>query len=161
MKNVKVLLLTLFMCLTTIISHGQWTYKTINSEFDGQFKKAYTTTNNGGYLIMEVGDGSYEDTIQITRPFLALSGSYFCDDYTNIDFVFIVNGVNKKYELMGIKSSDSKLYFFNESIWTDEFIKDFKSASKCSIRVNQDYCQADYYQFNFSGSTNAYNFIVK
>jgi hypothetical protein len=161
MKKVNVLVLTLFMCLTTIMTHGQWTYKTINSDFDGAFKKAYTEINNGGYLMMEVGTSSNDDTIQIIVPFFALSGSYFCDDYTNIDFVFIVNGINKKYELTGIKSSDSKLYFFNESIWTNEFIKDFKSASKCSIRVNQDYCEDDYYQFNFSGSTNAYNFIVK
>ena len=111
--------------------------------------------------MMEVGETTYNDTIKINRPFLALGGSYFCDDYTYIDFVLVVNGANKKYELIGTKSSDSRMYYFDESIWTDEFIKDFKNASKCSIRVNQDYCTDDYYQFVFSGSTNAYNFITK
>jgi len=76
-----------------------------------------------------------------------------------LNFVLTVNGVFKKYVLRGKKSNDSRIYFF-EGIWTDEFTKDFKSASKCSIRVNQDYCNDDYYIFNFSGSTAAYNFII-
>lgn len=161
MKKAKVTMMTLMMCLMTSVVFGQWTYKTINSEFDGSFKKAYTQTNNGGYLMMEVSKPTYNDTIKVNRPFLALAGSYFCDDYTYIDFVLVVNGVNKRYELEGTKSSDSRIYYFDESIWQDEFIKDFKSASKCSIRVNQDYCTDDYYQFVFSGSTAAYNFITK
>ena len=45
-------------------------------------------------------------------------------------------------------------------MWTDEFIKDFKSASKCFIRVQYQWC--DYhYQFDFSGSAAAYDFITK
>ena len=77
-----------------------------------------------------------------------------------IDFILVVNGKNKKYKLSG-KSEDGRMCSFDESIWTDEFIKDFKSASKCSIRVNQDYCIDYYYQFDFSGSTAAYDFITK
>ena len=161
MKNLKVMMMTLMMCLVTMVSFGQWTYKTVNSEFDDSFKKAYTQTNNSGYLMMEVGEATYNDTIKINRPFLALDGSYFCDDYAYIDFVLVVNGVNKKYELRGTKSNDSRIYYFDESIWTDDFIKDFKAASNCSIRVNQEYCQDDYYRFVFSGSTAAYNFITK
>ena len=161
MKNVKVMMMTLMMCLMVEVVFCQWTYKTIHSEFDGSFKKAYTETNSGGYLIMEVGEPTYNDTIKINRPFLALRGSYFCDDYAVIDFVLVVNGVNKKYELLGTKSNDSGMYYFDETIWSDEFIKDFKRASKCSIRVNQDYCEDDYYYFVFSGSTASYNFITR
>ena len=29
------------------------------------------------------------------------------------------------------------------------------------VRVNQEYCTDDYFEFNFSGSTSAYNFINK
>jgi hypothetical protein len=58
------------------------------------------------------------------------------------------------------KSKDSQCYYFDGSIWTEEFIADFKNASKCSIRVNQSHCQNDYYTFNMSGSTAAYNFIT-
>lgn len=147
--------------LFTTLTFGQWTYKTINSEFDGTFKKAYTKTNGGGYLVMEVGEPIDNGTIKINRPFLVLMGTYFCDDYAFVDIVFFVNGINKKHELFGIKSRNGEMYYFDESIWTDEFINDFKGATKCSIRVNQDYCRNDYYQFNFSGSTAAYNFITK
>ena len=159
MKKVKLTMMTLMMCLMTSVVFGQWTYKTINSEFDGSFKKAYTETNNG-YLMMEVGDSTYIGTTKINRPFLFLRGSYFCDDYTYIDFVLVVNGVNKKYKLIG-RAFDNSVYFFDESIWTDEFIKDFKSASKCSIIVYQDHCPSDHYQFDFSGSEAAFDFITK
>jgi hypothetical protein len=160
MKKVNLMKITL-MCLITNFVFAQWTHKTINSEFDGSFKKAYTETNNNGYLIMEFGETIYNDNgNKINAPFLGLIGLYFCDDNAKIEFVFTVDGVNKKYELDGIKSTNSKMYFFSEYVWTDEFIKDFKSASKCLIRVNQTYCEDEYYKFNFSGSTSAYNFIT-
>ena len=160
MKKVKLTMTTLMMCLMTSVVFGQWTYGTINSKFDGSFKKAYTKTNNDGYLEMGVGDHTYSGTIKSNRPSLTLHGSYFCDDYAYIDFVFVVNGVNKKYKLTGCKSGDNRIYYFGGTIWTDEFIKDFKSASKCSITVHQYPCHDIYYQFDFSGSTVAYNFIT-
>ena len=145
-------MMTLMMCLMTSVVFGQWTYKTINSKSDGSFKKAYTKTNNRGYLVMEVGDSAYN------IPFLSLWGSSFCDA-SYIDFVLVVNGENKKYKLTG-RAFANRIYYFDESIWTDEFIKDFKSASTCSIRV-QNQCHDYYYQFDFSGSTAAYDFITK
>jgi len=148
--KIKLIMMVLLMVLGSQ-SFGQWNYKIINSEFDGQFKKATTETFNNGYLTMEVGEPN--------RPFLGLKGSYFCDEYTYIDLVLTVNGVSKKYEFKGTKSNDSKMYYFDESIWTDEFILDFKNATRCSIRVNQDYCQDDYYMFNFSNSEKAFSFI--
>lgn len=138
--------------LIASLSYGQWTYKTIKSDFDGSFKKAFTETNNYGYLVMEAGTTS-------SAPFFAIKGSYFCDDKTSIDFVLTVNGEPKRYVLDASKSSDSSLYYFNDEIWTDEFISDFKNATKCLIRVNQEYCRDDYYVFNMRNSSAAYNFI--
>ena len=158
MKKVKLMMTTLMMCLMTSVVFGQWTYKTINSKSDGSFKKAYTKTNNRGYLVMEVGDSVYNGTIKSNSPFLSLWGSCFCDA-SYIDFVLVVNGENKKYKLTG-RAFDNSVYYFDESMWTDEFIKDFKSASKCFIRVQYQWC--DYhYQFDFSGSAAAYDFITK
>ena len=158
MKKVKLMMTTLMMCLMSSVVFGQWTYKTINSKSDGSFKKAYTKTNNRGYLVMEVGDSTYNDTIKSNIPFLSLWGSSFCDA-SYIDFVLVVNGENKKYKLTG-RAFANRIYYFDESIWTDEFIKDFKSASTCSIRV-QNQCHDYHYQFDFSGSTAAYDFITK
>lgn len=252
----KITSLIMFVFITTT-SHGQWTYKIINSAFDGSFKKAYTATNNNGVLMMEVDEVITEANIEYLRkdtsfaiigyvskrlvnrindldsnlykvdksdnvpvwdnvsigsanmlgfakgdisliedvdnkfykvktttankiiydsikhesrrfnvPILYLKGLYFCDDGAYIDFVFVVNGVNKKYILFGSKIK-SNTYVFQKSKWSDEFIwsddftKDFKNASKCLIRVNQEYCDDVYYEFNFSGSTAAYNYITR
>lgn len=143
--------MALMMCL---VANAQWTNKIIHSDFDGNFKRSFTATNNYGFLLMENGDSLH-------KPFLGLSGSYFCDDETIIDFVLVVKGVNKLYKIDAMKSGDNEMYYIDDSIWTDEFVADFKSASKCSIRVNQSYCTDDYYTFNFSGSTAAFNFITK
>lgn len=146
----------LSLVLLSLNANSQWIAKTIKSDFDGSFKKAYTKDSGGGYLIMEAP--VEEDS---TSPFFALSGSYFCDDSGDIDLVLYVGGEKKLYSLVATKSRDSRMYYFNESVWTDEFISDFKNASKCLIRVNQDYCTNDYYEFNMSGSTQAYNFVIK
>tara|TARA_R110000868_G_scaffold56134_4_gene174042 strand:- start:201 stop:653 length:453 start_codon:yes stop_codon:yes gene_type:complete len=150
MKNV-LMIMALMMCL---VANGQWTYKIIHSDFDGSFKRSFTATNNNGFLMMEESD-------TVNKPFLGLSGSYFCDDETLIEFVLVVKGVNKLYKIDAMKSGDSEMYYINDSIWTDEFVNDFKSASKCSIRVNQSYCTDEYYTFSFSGSTAAFNFITQ
>lgn len=157
----KTIIILVSILLFHIQSIAQWSYKVIDSEFDGSFKKAYTETNNGGYLLMEVGSPDYDDTTEIKRPLLALRGQYFCDDYAYIDFVFVYNEEKKKHQIRGTKTNDSHIYFFDETIWTKEFINDFKNAKKVLIRVNQEYCTNDYYEFNFTSSTAAYNFIIK
>jgi hypothetical protein len=146
----KKIILSVAMLATTLC-FSQWTTKTIDSQFDGKFKKAYTKTSNNGFLAMEKGE---------VQPFFYLRGSYFCDDTAEIDIVFEVNGQNKKHTIYATKSKDSNVYYFEESSWTENFISDFKNAHICYIRVNQEYCQDDYYVFNMSGSTAAYNFIM-
>jgi hypothetical protein len=138
--------------------YSQWTFKTINSDFDGSFKKAYTPISTTGYLFME--EINPDDTANYKLPVLALRGSYFCDDETAIDLILVVNGVNKKYQPIATKSTDSKYYFFNMNIWTDEFISDFKNASKCMIRANQEHCTDDLFTFNMDNSASAFNFVV-
>jgi hypothetical protein len=148
----------LFLLLTIVATNftfGQWTSKTITSDFDGSFKKAYTQNSGSGRLIMESATEDYPHA-----PFFALSGSYFCDDTGDIDFVLVVGLEKKQYSFKATKSKDSRMYYFNENVWTEEFITDFKTASKCLIRVNQDYCTNDYYEFNMSGSAQAYNFLI-
>ena len=148
-------IITAGMILTSLTSFGQWTHKVIDSDFDGKFKKAYTQSNNRGWLMMEVS-GTDEG-----KPFLYLAGSYFCDKNTTVDMVFVVNGEKHLYNLDVSKSEDSRTYYFPDGIWTDEFTAHFKAASKCLIRVNQEHCTDEYYTFNMSGSSAAYNFIVK
>jgi hypothetical protein len=144
--------ITIAALVIGMIASAQWKNKTINSEFDGRFKKSICKGNDGSFLSMELDD-------ETNTPFLALYGSYFCDDEPTIDLVLVVNGVNVLYSIPVLKSSNSHYYYFNNDIWTNEFSNDFKLASKCLIRTNQSHCTTDYYVFNMSGSTSAYNFI--
>lgn len=147
-------ILAIAMVFVCTASFAQWTFRTIESDFDGSFKKAYTQTDNRGYLIMEQGE-------DLSKPFFAISGSYFCDNTTHIDLVFIVGGQKYQYDLLAFKARDSRMYYFNDNIWTEEFINHFQGASKCLIRVNQEHCTDEYYTFDMSRSTAAYNFISK
>lgn len=294
----KFTLLTLLL-LTTLTTFGQWTYKTISNGFDDPFKKAYTATNNSGWLAMEAGESqtvveypdsimkkmiSITDSLSITDkissipyvkddiiaylsitsyvnkvsdssknintdfiisinsyraqnhyslpydvqqkqptykivtttgtyyigdseyykygfpktyevsmmgsgwsennksliidlknymkkyatekvikyPLLYLHGSYFCDDVVECDIVFTVAGVEKKYVVEGMKSSDNKILFFDENLFSDkDFKSDFLASTKVKIRANESYCDTDYYTFIMSGSTAAYNFVNK
>jgi hypothetical protein len=101
-----------------------------------------------------------EKTKTVKSPLLYLYGTYFCDDVTTIDLTFTVNGESRKYNFKVYKSDDSKCYYFSKSIWDENFINDFKSASRVKLRVNQSHCTTDYYEFSFSGSSNAINFIT-
>jgi hypothetical protein len=148
MKKITTLICFALIGLTAT---AQWTYKTINSEFDGKFKKAYVMSGKHAYLAMEQGD---------EVPMIYLSGSYFCDENSTIEVVLHVNGTAVKYDVEALKSSDSRSYYISDDIWTEEFTKSFKLATKCSIRVSQEYCTTDYFSFNMSGSTAAFNFIM-
>lgn len=295
--NTKFTLLVSLL-LTTLTTFGQWTYKTISNGFDDPFKKAYTATNNNGWLAMEAGEPQevveYPDSIMkksfvviealsisdklslipyvkpnimaystatsyvnkvvdssqnissdfvisissykhpdystmsydlqqkqptykivttsgtyyigdkeyytdgfphsfdltymgsgwsqansgliielrnymksgvkktVKYPLIYLHGAYFCDDVVNCDIVFTVAGVEKKYLIEGMKSSDNKILFFDEKLFTDkDFRSDFLASSKVKIRANETYCNTEYYTFIMSGSTAAYNFVNK
>lgn len=155
----KQIITLLAILMVSANCYSQWTFKTINSDFDGSFKKAYTPLSTTGYLFME--EINPDDTANYKLPMLALRGSYFCDDETTIDLILVVNGVNKKYQPIATKSTDSKFYFFNMNIWTDEFISDFKNASKCMIRANQEHCTDDLFTFNMANSAQAFTFLTK
>lgn len=146
--------------LTATNTFAQWTYKTVDNKFDEPFKKAINLDyKTAGMMILEKSDYNFE--LGFNVPFFAVKGTYFCEEYPYVDFVFFVGGVKYNYSFVGATSTDKEYIFFNDEIWTAEFIRDFKSASKVLVRVNQSYCDNDYYEFNFSGSTAAFNFIIK
>lgn len=151
----KTILTTAFLAFTFIAS-AQWSNKTIESKFDGTFKKCInkSTIKQTDFIMMEQGEN-------LNFPFFAIRGSYFCDEKTTIDFVFETPTGDKKYSVNAFKSSDSTIYFFYDEIWTDEFKQDFKSATFLNVRVNQEYCSDEILRFNFNGSTSAFNFITK
>lgn len=172
LKLKKIFLLTLISFITQF-SYGQWITETIDSPFDGSFKQSKVKSSTGDILVMEAGTSKLKDGTITKRPVIALFSNYFCDDKTSVDFVLTVNDINKKYKLSAIKSKNSTIYFLtghhttgtslwaSNNVWTEEFTNDFKNASKCFIRVNQDYCKNDIFVFDFSNSDKAYDFIME
>jgi hypothetical protein len=149
----KLITVTVILAITASTAFSQWAYEIVNNGFDGPFKMAYTNAYNYGWLTIE-------NPKTEAKPLLYLSGAYFCDETTTVIFVFNVNNVSKKYTLNAYLSKDNKVYFFYRYIWNEQFTNDFKNASSLSIRINQLNCEDEYYEFNFTGSTAAYNFMT-
>jgi hypothetical protein len=63
--------------------------------------------------------------------------------------------------MVGIKSDDSKAVFLIDDLSSSELIINFLNATSIKLRVNETYCETEYYQFNMSGSTSAYKFITQ
>jgi len=131
-------------------ANAQWTYKTVNDDFDGLFKVAYTETNNDAYLKMELSDGDVAFFIK---------GGYYCDEKPLVDLVFLVNGQPKKYTVTGFTSEDKRIVFLDLYLNKSEMLESFKNASTLKVRINQDVCTDDIYTFDMKNSTAAFNFI--
>jgi hypothetical protein len=150
MKKVINLLLAV---LTTGCVSAQWTYKTVDNGFDEPYKIAHTAENNGAFLKLEKVD---------TFVIWYIQGGYYCDDKPDIDVVFVVKGVNKKYNLKGTKNEKNNVVFFPWNLDIDENLNaDFKGASSVKIRINESYCTSEVYEFNMSNSKAAYDFMIK
>jgi hypothetical protein len=139
----KVINLVLAVLITGCIN-AQWSYKLIDNGFDEPYRIAHTAENNGAFLKLEKVD---------TFVIWYIQGGYYCDDKPDIDVVFVVKGVNKKYNLKGTK---------NENLDIDENLNaDFKGASSVKIRINESYCTSEVYEFNMVGGKAAYDFMLK
>lgn len=148
MKN---LFLTTLLFFSISIAHSQWSYESVNNGFDDPYRIAYTTTNNHSFLKLESVDGEVS---------FYIAGGYYCDDYPTVELVFVVNGVNEKFTITGLKNSSSDAVFFVFDLMNSEMVDAFKKCSTLKIRLNETYCETDIYTFNMSKSTSALNYIL-
>jgi hypothetical protein len=132
--------------------NAQWSNKVVDNGFDDTYKICYTKDNNGSILKLENVDGKIIFYIQ---------GSYFCSEAPVVDVSFLVGGEWKKYSFIAIKSGQSDALFIIEDLLNDSSVIDFKNCSFIKLRVNEEYCDTEIYQFNMAGSTSALNFISK
>lgn len=147
MKN---LFLSVALMLMSFGANSQFVYKSVSSDFDGNYRIAYSQDAYGNLLKLENVDGAVV---------LYITGSYFCDDYPNVDLLFVVNGQKIVYTLDAFKSNDSKTLFLLEDLGNSNVLKNFFNGTKLKIRVNESSCDDDYFEFSLSNSTNAYNFM--
>ena len=147
MKN---LFFTLAFLFSIFYANSQWSYENVDNGFDDSYRIAYTTSNNGAFLKLENVDGDVIFYIQ---------GKYYCDDFPLVDLVFVVNGVNVKYSIEGMKSDDGKVIFFVADLINSEMLTSFQKCTVLKVRVNESYCSSETYSFNMSKSTSALNYI--
>ena len=148
----KKTILTVATLILANVSLAQWTNKNVDNGFDDPYKICYTKESNKAILKLENVDGEIA---------LYLQGGYFCDDNLRVDISLMVNGQWEKYSTIGTKSEDSKAVFLIDDLASSELIINFLNATSIKLRVNETYCETEYYQFNMSGSTSAYKFITQ
>jgi hypothetical protein len=148
----KKLILTGFAFMSIMTAKAQWTYETIDNSFDEPYKIAYTQPDNYVYLKLELVRG---------EVVLYISGGYYCDEKPSVDVVFVVDGVNKKYNFTAYKSENSKTLYFTFNFLAETSVEDFKNAKSVKIRVNESYCTSEQYVFDMGHSKAALEFISK
>ena len=136
--------------LMSFFANSQFVYKNVVSDFDGNYKIAYSQDLYGNLLKLENVNGSVV---------MYVTGGYICDDTPNVDLLFIVNGEKFVYNLDAFKSEDSKTLFLIDDLASSIVIKYFLNGTKLKIRVNESNCDDDYFEFSLGNSTNAFNFM--
>lgn len=144
---------TIFTIATLLVANlsiAQWTNKSVDNGLDEPYRICYTRKDNGAMLKLE----NTSDGIMFY-----LQGTYFCTDLPFVELSFLVNNKWVKYSLTGMKSSQSDAIFLVDSIADSEFFISFLNSTSVKIRVNEDFCLTEIYEFNMSGSTSAFNFV--
>jgi hypothetical protein len=148
----KKIFLSIGLFLLSFSVKSQFVYKNVVSDFDGNYKIAYSKDIYGNLLKLENVDGYVA---------MYITGGYFCDETPNVDLLFVVNGENFVYNLDAVTSENSKTLFLIDDLQNSLIIKYFLNGSKLKIRVNESHCDNDYYEFSLGNSTNAFNFMNK
>lgn len=141
---------TIATLLVANLSIAQWSNKSVNNGLDDPYRICYTRKYNGAMLKLE---NTPEGVM------FYLQGTYFCSDLPLVEMSFLVNNKWVKYSIHGIKSRQSDVIFLVDSIEDTVFFTSFLNCTSVKIRVNEDFCLTEIYEFNMSGSTSAFNFV--
>jgi hypothetical protein len=147
----KKLIITLIALVCFIPAQAQWVTKIIDNGFDGKFKVAYVESTTGKEFVKlyAQGDG--------TLGFLLYEG-FICTDRPIVELTFLVGGEWQSYEAFrGSKSTDSEKVYMLDDITAIE--EDFRKATIMKVRLNDDHCGTEIFEFNMSGSGKAIDFM--
>lgn len=138
--------------LLSFKANAQWKTKTVDNGFDKPYRICSTAVTNNAILKLENVDGEIAFYLQ---------GTYYCDETPNVDLVFYVNNEPKVYEIKTTISTDREVVWLVDNLLTNAMLSDFKNCTVLKIRVTDSICDDKIYSFNMSGSTTAFNFIIK
>ena len=136
--------------LAPIMVSAQCESKTVDNGFDPAYHVAYTKTNNQAFLKLENFEGGVVFYLQ---------GVYFCDQETEVDISYMVNGEWEKYVYTVLVSSDQTTLFITTNLLNSAMISSFKNATSVKLRVRPSDCITEIFEFNMSGSTRALSFM--
>lgn len=133
---------------------AQWEMKTVDNGFDEPYRVAYAESTTGKEFIKLYNSG-VSDYVG-----LSMFEGYMCSETPGVELSFLVNGKWEKYEaLTGLTLSDKKQFLILTSVKSIE--ADFRAASILKIRVTDDHCGSEIYEFNMSGSAKALDFMLE
>ena len=144
---------TILILALSYTASAQWTNKTVNNGFDPTYNIAYTNDYITHWLKLE----NYNKNISFY-----MYGFFVCDKVVDVEVSFLVDGAYQKYEILECNvSEDHNTIFLVKNLKTSEMLSSFKSASSVKVRVNDKTCGAGTYEFNMTGGTSAFDFVVK
>lgn len=131
---------------------GQWTTKAVDNGLDKPYKIAYCDSKQTSTFYAKLEKTSVGVAFYV-------SGGYFCEDEILVDLGLKVNNEWKKYQYVGKASSSKKTLFIISDITQSDSFSDFKLATDMVIRINDNVCGSDDYNFNMLNSTSSYNYV--
>lgn len=151
-----------YLKLTSKIVDEEKSIKEVKIYFDTIYNFNYSPEFPNGKtdtIINERREYQYEWK-QITYINLSLIGGYHCEDRPKVEIVFVIGGLNVNYVVEGYTNSDrTEIELIRDVVGNSKFTEDFKKATKVKIRINENYCEDSYYEFNMNGSSSAISFV--
>ena len=144
---------TILILALSYTASAQWVNDNVDDGFDPTYNIAYTNDYITHWLKLE----NYNKNISFY-----MSGFFVCDKVVDVEVSFLVDGAYQKYEILECDvSEDHNTVFLVKNLKTSEMLSSFKSASSVKVRVNDKTCGAGTYEFNMTGGTSAFDFVVK
>lgn len=148
-----------FLLLSSILSYGQWNYKSGKSDFDGNYKTS-SVYGRGG-------ESPYTKPYLVVNKFENSSVNIYISDagYSGCDgrkVFFKFKGDEVIYETSYVgngTNNDSWFISSFKNITEHDFIFKLQTHSLLSVRLKSDCGYVDY-KFSLGGSTKAINFVL-
>lgn len=155
----------------TIVCNAQWKVKTEGNGFDEKYYVASVLSKDGEAKInMILHEGKV--VLDVETPEIV-----YRERYSTVEVTFKIKGENKMYEIGGSARSGSSLLLLTPKgggpndigdLFTEEILNDFKNASLMKMKIiytrpylGSSISEYEEYVFNMSGSSNAYNRVLK
>jgi hypothetical protein len=142
------------MLLWSTASFGQWQYDQVVDATTGAYKIAFVkdTEFPKAFLKMEMYEGNLV---------LYLQDTYICGQEVYVSAIFVTPLYKKEVVFFGRVSENGEVMFLEKNLKAAFFRDLFKQSTEVVLKLTTQECADTYYQFLMSGSSAAYNFMVK